>query len=89
MRSVPVGTALIMQFDIDATNQVAGTIIDLDDEGDGVPVSLTASLNGTAFTAQSSAGQYSVNGTFDTALTAAVRRLTGTLRDNVRGRDVT
>lgn len=85
----PVGTALIMQFDINAANEVTGSIIDLDDERDGVPVTLTGTLNGTAFTAQSSGGQYSVNGTFNTALTPANRALTGTLRDNIKARDVT
>jgi hypothetical protein len=84
----PVGTALIMNFEINAANEVTGTVLDLDDERDGVPVTLTGTLSGTAFTAQSSGGQYSVTGTFNTAAAPASRSLTGTLRDNVKNRDV-
>jgi hypothetical protein len=85
----PVGTALIMQFDVNAANEVTGSVLDLDDERDGVPVTLTGTLAGTAFTAQSSSNQYTVTGTFNTAATPANRALTGTMRDNVKGRDVT
>jgi hypothetical protein len=86
----PLGTALIMQFEINAANEITGSVIDLDDEsGDGVPVNLTGTLSGTTFTAQSAGGQYSVNGSFNTAAAPASRALTGTLRDNIKGRDVT
>jgi len=84
----PVGTALVMSFEINAANEVTGSIIDLDDDRDGVPVTLTGSLAGTAFTANSSAGQYSVTGTFNPAAVPASRALSGTLRDNIKGRDV-
>ena len=84
----PVGTALVMNFEINAANEVTGSVIDLDDDRDGVPVTLTGSLAGTAFTANSSAGQYSVTGTFNPAAAPASRVLSGTLRDNIKGRDV-
>jgi hypothetical protein len=84
----PVGTALVMNFEINAANEVTGSIIDLDDDRDGVPVTLTGSLAGTAFTANSSAGQYSITGTFNSAAAPASRTLSGTLRDNIKGRDV-
>jgi hypothetical protein len=85
----PLGTALIMSFEINAANEVTGSVIDLDDERDGVPATLTGTLAGTAFTAQSSGGQYSVTGTFNTAAAPASRVLTGTLRDNIKNRNVT
>jgi hypothetical protein len=84
----PVGTALVMTFEINAANEVSGSIIDLDDDRDGVPITLTGSLAGTAFTANSSAGQYSITGTFNPAAAPASRTLSGTLRDNIKGRDV-
>jgi hypothetical protein len=84
----PVGTALVMNFEINVANEVTGSVIDLDADRDGVPVALTGSLAGTAFSANSSAGQYSVTGTFNAAAAPASRVLSGTLRDNVKGRDV-
>lgn len=84
----PVGTALIMSFEINAANEVTGSVIDLDDERDGVPVTLTGTLAGTALTAQSSGGQYSITGTFNPAAAPASRVLTGILRDNVKNRNV-
>ncbi len=84
----PVGTALVMTFEINAANEVTGSVIDLDDERDGVPVALTGTLNGTAFTASSSGGQYSVTGTFNPAAAPPSRQLAGTLRDNIKARDV-
>jgi hypothetical protein len=84
----PLGTALVMTFEINAANEVTGSIIDLDEDRDGVPIAMTGALAGTAFTANSSAGQYSITGTFNTAAAPANRILTGTLRDNIKGRDV-
>jgi hypothetical protein len=84
----PVGTALVMNFEINAANEVTGSVIDLDEDRDGVPVTLTGTLAGTAFSANSSGGQYSVTGTFNPASAPASRVMTGTMRDNVKGRDV-
>lgn len=84
----PLGTALVMTFEINAANEVTGSIIDLDEDRDGVPIALTGMLAGAAFTASSAAGQYSIAGTFNTGATPASRQLTGTLRDNIKGRDV-
>ena len=84
----PVGTALIMSFEVDGNNVVTGSVIDLDDERDGVPISLTGTLAGTTFTANATGGQYTVTGTFNPSAPAASRQLSGTLRDNIKGRDV-
>ena len=84
----PVGTALVMTFEINAANEVAGSIIDLDEARDGVPIAMTGALAGTAFTANSWAGQYAITGTFNASAAPASRMLTGTLRDNIKGRDV-
>ena len=84
----PVGTALVMTFEINAANEVTGSIIDLDEDRDGVPVRVDRRTCRTAFTASSAAGQYSITGTFNTSATPASRQLTGTLRDNIKGRDV-
>lgn len=84
----PVGTALVMTFEISANNEVTGSIIDLDEDRDGVPIAMTGALAGTAFTANSSAGQYTITGTFNPSAAPASRTLSGTLRDNIKGRDV-
>ena len=84
----PFGTALVMTFEINVANEVTGSIIDLDEDRDGVPITMTGTLAGTAFTATSQAGQYSIVGAFNPAAAPASRVLTGTLRDNIKGRDV-
>lgn len=84
----PVGTALLMNFEVDADDQVTGTIIDRDYMGRAEPVTLTGTLSGTTFTAASSGNQYVVNGTFDKAAAPQSLQLNGTLRDNVKSRDV-
>jgi len=84
----PLGTALIMSFEIDSDQGISGSIIDLDPEGDGVPVALTGTLSGSDFTASAAGGQYSVTGTFDPDATPGNHQLSGTLVDNVKDRDV-
>jgi len=77
-----------MSFEIDAADQVTGTIIDRDFARTGEPVTLTGTLSGTTLMASSTANQYVVNGTFDKAGAPQSLQLNGTLRDNVKGRDV-
>lgn len=84
----PLGTALLMSFEVDAANQVTGSIVDRDYLRTAEPVALTGSLSGTTFTAASAGNQYVVNGTFDRAAAPGSLALNGTLRDNVKGRDV-
>lgn len=84
----PLGTALLMSFEIDAADHVTGTIIDRDFARTGEPVTLTGTLSGTTVTASSTGNQYVLNGTFDKAGAPQSLQLNGTLRDNVKGRDV-
>ena len=84
----PLGTALLMSFEVDANDQVSGTIIDRDYNRTAEPVSLTGTLSGTTLTASSSGNQYVVNGTFDKNAAPGSLQLNGTLRDNVKARDV-
>lgn len=83
----PVGTALLVALEVDAANQVTGQIIDRDYLRTAEPVSLTGSLSGTTLTAAAANNLYTINGTFNTANPAALA-LSGQLRDNVKGRDV-
>lgn len=84
----PLGTALLMSFEVDASDRITGTIIDRDFQRTAEPVTLNGTLNGTSFTASSAGDQYVINGTFDRDAPPASRQVTGTLRDNVKGRDI-
>lgn len=85
----PLGTMLLFNLEIDAENHVAGHIVDMNPSGSGVPVAVTGSLAGTALTLSTTAGTYTLaNGVFDPAAVPGMHQLTGTLRDNVHGRDV-
>lgn len=83
----PVGTALLIALEVDASNQVSGQIIDRDYLRTAEPVAVTGTLSGTTLTAAASGNVYTINGTFNTANPASLV-LTGTLRDNVKARDV-
>ena len=84
----PQGTALLMNFEIDDEDVVTGSIIDRDYDGTAVPVTLSGTLSGTTFTASSAGNDYVVNGTFDKAAGSQNLQLDGTLRDNIKNRDV-
>jgi hypothetical protein len=84
----PLGTALLMSFEVDAANQITGQVIDRDFMRTGDPVALTGTLAGTAFSAAAAGSQYTVTGTFDRNALPTALRLTGTLRDNIKARDV-
>lgn len=84
----PLGTALLMSFEVDASGQITGWVIDRDYMRTAEPVTLTGTLSGTAFSASAAGSQYVVTGTFDRAAAPASLTLTGTMRDNVKGRDV-
>ena len=84
----PLGTALLMNFEIDSADQITGMIIDRDFTGRAEPVTLTGTLSGTTVAASSAGNQYVVNGTFDKAAAPGSLQLNGTLRDNVKNRDV-
>ncbi len=84
----PLGSALIMSFEIDASDQVTGQVIDLDSAGSGVPVSLTGTLNETTLTANAANGAFSLSGTFDKSVHPAQLRFTGTLQDTRKARTV-
>ena len=84
----PVGTALLMSFEIGTDDRITGTIIDRDYMRTAEPVTLTGTLAGTTFSASAAANQYVVNGTFDKAAAPGNLQLNGTLRDNVKSRDV-
>jgi hypothetical protein len=77
-----------MSFEIDAGDRITGTLIDRDYLRTAEPVTLTGTLSGTAFAASAAANQYVVNGTFDKAAAPGNLQLNGTLRDNVKSRDV-
>jgi hypothetical protein len=51
-------------------------------------VTLSGTLSGTTFTASSAGDDYVVNGTFDKAAGSQNLQLDGTLRDNIKNRDV-
>lgn len=84
----PLGTALLMNFEIDAADRITGTIIDRDYLRTAEPVTLAGTLTGTTFSASAAGNQYVVNGTFDKAAAPGSLQLNGTLRDNVKNRDV-
>lgn len=84
----PLGTALLMNFEVDAADQITGTIIDRDYLRTAEPVALTGTLSGTTFSASAAGNQYVVNGTFDKNAAPSSLQLNGTLRDNVKSRDV-
>jgi hypothetical protein len=84
----PVGTALLMTFELDADDRVTGTIIDRDYLRTAEPVPLTGTLTGTALTASAAGNQYVLNGTFDKNAAPGSLQINGTLRDNVKNRDV-
>lgn len=84
----PLGSALIMSFEIDAADQVTGQVIDLDPEGNGAPVNLTGALNQTTLTASSANGAFSLNGTFDKSVRPEDLQFSGTLQDTRKARTV-
>lgn len=87
--SFPLGTSLIMSFEIDTGNLVSGSVIDLDiGDGNGVPVTLTGSIADNSITAAASGNRYTLTGTFDRSVAAANLRFVGTLRDSAKSRDV-
>jgi hypothetical protein len=79
---------LLMNFEIDADDRISGMIIDRDYLRTAEPVTLTGTLSGTTFSASAAGNQYVVNGTFDKAAAPGSLQLNGTLRDNVKSRDV-
>lgn len=83
----PLGTALLVALEVDASNQVTGQIVDRDYLRTGEPVTLTGTLNGTALTAAASGNVYTLSATFNTSNPASLT-FSGTLRDNVKARDV-
>lgn len=84
----PLGTALLMNFEVDADGHITGSIIDRDFKGTAQPVTLTGTLDGTSFNAASAGNEYSIAGTFDREVPPSALRVTGTLRDNVKSRDI-
>lgn len=84
----PVGTALLMNFEVDGANQITGSLIARDYMRTAEPVALTGTLSGTSFSASSAGNQYVVNGTFDRSAAPTGLQLTGSMRDNVENRDV-
>ncbi|HEY6641814.1 hypothetical protein [Povalibacter sp.] len=86
--SFPLGTALLINLEIDAADRITGSIIDRDYQGRAEPVTVTGTLTGTAFSAASAGNQYAFNATFDKNAAAGAYRLTGSLRDNIKNRDI-
>lgn len=85
----PVGTMLLFSLEIDADDHVAGHIVDMNPAGNGVPVAVTGTLAGTTLTLTTANGSYSLaNGVFNPSASPGTHQLTGSLRDNVHGRDV-
>jgi hypothetical protein len=84
----PLGTALLINLEIDAADRITGSIIDRDYQGRAEPVIVSGTLTGTTFSAASAGNQYAFTGTFDKNAAAGAHRLTGSLRDNIKNRDI-
>ncbi len=84
----PLGTALLINLEIDSADRITGSIIDRDELGRGEPVAVTGTLVGTTFTASATGNQYVFNGTFNKNAAGGNYPLSGSLRDNLKGRDI-
>jgi hypothetical protein len=84
----PLGTALLINLEIDAADRITGSIIDRDYQGRAEPVNVTGTLSGTTFSAAAASNQYVFTATFDKNASGGAYQLTGGLRDNVKGRDI-
>ncbi|HMN44556.1 MAG TPA: hypothetical protein PKE27_08290 [Povalibacter sp.] len=84
----PLGTALLINLEIDAADRITGSIIDRDYQGRAEPVAVTGTLSGTTFAAAAAGNQYVFTSTFNKNASSGAYQLTGSLRDNVKGRDI-
>jgi len=84
----PLGTPLIIAFEVDALDQVTGSIIDLDSSRNGQPTALIGALSGTSVTANGPAGTYTFSGTFDRSAAPTALTLSGTLVDARKNRNI-